>query len=296
MGVITHTYLPRTHHEEDHPRQRRRIIQKMSCHRHNPSKGRVTRPRARPNIRNGATISSAIADGLPSRQPRSIRTQPAKRTTDSSPGWSAALFRAQPGVSSLIFSSGAVRSTATSATAFQTESLPVITDTIPTHAPYYIAAIAILVLGLQLVLSGAKPDNASGFSCPVTIGTKSSIDPAKFFGAVSAVWNGNLYVGGLWPNGTIVFRPQGAGHIYPDGSLGMKIAWYRANRLRGKLTIHGKRLDSVAPPLHASVDSGYGDNGFQPSEVIFPTEGCWQVTGTVADTSVTFVTRVVKAQ
>jgi hypothetical protein len=40
--------------------------------------------------------------------------------------------------------------------------------------------------------------------------------------------------------------------------------------------------------------SDYGDTGFQASQVIFPTEGCWQVTGTVGDSSVTFVTRVVK--
>ena len=39
---------------------------------------------------------------------------------------------------------------------------------------------------------------------------------------------------------------------------------------------------------------GYGETGFQASYVIFPTPGCWEVTGRVADASVTFVTRVVK--
>jgi hypothetical protein len=73
----------------------------------------------------------------------------------------------------------------------------------------------------------------------------------------------------------------------------MKIAWYRGDGLRGKLKIEGKRLDAAAPPLRSQF-TDYGDTGFQPSEVIFPTEGCWQVTGKVADTSVTFVTRVVK--
>jgi len=73
----------------------------------------------------------------------------------------------------------------------------------------------------------------------------------------------------------------------------MKIAWYRANGLHGRLMIKGKRLDAPAPPVRAHF-SDYGDTGFQPSEIIFPTEGCWQVTGTVGDVSVTFVTRVVK--
>ncbi len=131
-------------------------------------------------------------------------------------------------------------------------------------------------------------------SCPVTIGRKSPISPTDFFGSASAHWNGNLYVGGLWPNGTIVFRPGGAGFVYPDGSVGMKIAWYRGKGVYGKLAITGKRLDAVGPPLRAEISSAYSDTGFQPSEVIFPTEGCWQVTGTVAAASVTFITRVVK--
>jgi hypothetical protein len=131
-------------------------------------------------------------------------------------------------------------------------------------------------------------------SCPVTIGQKSPISPKEFFGSVSAHWNGNLYVGGLWPNGTIVFRPGGAGLVYPDGSVGMKIAWYRGQGVYGKLAITGKRLDAVGPPLRASIPDGYGDTRFQSTELIFPTVGCWEVTGKVAAASVTFVTRVVK--
>jgi hypothetical protein len=35
-------------------------------------------------------------------------------------------------------------------------------------------------------------------------------------------------------------------------------------------------------------------NGFQASGVIFPTEGCWQVTGRAGRTAMTFVTFVLK--
>ncbi|MGA2346069.1 MAG: hypothetical protein ABSF93_08695 [Candidatus Sulfotelmatobacter sp.] len=115
--------------------------------------------------------------------------------------------------------------------------------------------------------NGNRGDATPPQSCPVTIGQKSDVDPAEFFGSRSAHWENNLYVGGLWRNGTIVFKPCGAGFVYPDGSVGMKIAWYRGNGLRGKITTQGKRLDGAA---------------------------CWQVTGKVADASVTFVTRVVK--
>jgi hypothetical protein len=34
--------------------------------------------------------------------------------------------------------------------------------------------------------------------------------------------------------------------------------------------------------------------GFQASGVYFPTEGCWEVTGKVGTTSLTFVTVVIK--
>jgi hypothetical protein len=154
-----------------------------------------------------------------------------------------------------------------------------------------------LIFGFSWAHPGFFPtstQNQNRTACEVTIGRKSPIDPDKFFGAASAHGNGNLYVGGLWPDGTIVFRRNGPGYVYPDGSLGMKIAWYRAAGLRGNLKISGKRLDAVAAPLRSNIPSGYSDAGFQPSEVIFPTEGCWQVTGTVSAASVTFVTRVAR--
>jgi hypothetical protein len=97
---------------------------------------------------------------------------------------------------------------------------------------------------------------------------------------------------GLWPDGTVIFRPGGAGFITRDGSLGMKFGWRRG--ISGPLTIEGRRLDATAPPLRAEVSRGNGERGFQSSYVIFPTPGCWEVTGRVSEASVTFVTRVVK--
>jgi hypothetical protein len=61
----------------------------------------------------------------------------------------------------------------------------------------------------------------------------------------------------------------------------------------GSLTIEGHRLDAGAPRLRADIPGGYGDLGFIPSGLIFPTPGCWKVTGRVADASLTFVVQVV---
>jgi hypothetical protein len=142
----------------------------------------------------------------------------------------------------------------------------------------------------------SKAANESARNCPVTLPRKAPLPPneaIQFFGAESAHWNGALYVGALWPDGTVVFKPGGAGTILPDGSLAMKFGWYRGAGLRGKLTVHGRRLDASAPPLRADIPA-MGETGFQASGLIFPTEGCWEVTGEVANARVKFVTRVVK--
>jgi hypothetical protein len=106
--------------------------------------------------------------------------------------------------------------------------------------------------------------------------------------------NSEVSVGpfGLWPEGTIVFKPGGAGFVTRNGALGMKFGWMRG--VSGTLKITGRRLDGEAPPLRSEVPDGYGDRGFQATYLIFPTPGCWEVTGHVGDSSVTFVTKVVK--
>jgi hypothetical protein len=99
----------------------------------------------------------------------------------------------------------------------------------------------------------------------------------------------------LWRQGRIVFEPGGPGFVLPDGSLGMKWGWVPL--VPGDLTIEGRRLDGPAAPLQSDIggmartESG---QGFYPTYLIFPTPGCWQVTGRVGDATLTFVTLVVK--
>jgi hypothetical protein len=100
---------------------------------------------------------------------------------------------------------------------------------------------------------------------------------------------------GLWPNGTVIFKPGGAGFITGDGALGMKFGWTRG--VRGKLKVSGHRLDGAAAPLLLEANDGYGDFGFQASYLIFPTPGCWEVNAQVGereDSKIMFVTKVVK--
>jgi hypothetical protein len=132
---------------------------------------------------------------------------------------------------------------------------------------------------------------AGARNCPVTIGHPvPSSKPWRegLFGWQRAYGNGSLWVGALWPHGVVIITPD---NVDPDGRLGMKFGWYRLTS--GFLTITGRRLDAPAPPASGRT-SGYGLIGFNASGVIFPSEGCWQVTGRVGRVTLTFVTFVIK--
>ena len=129
------------------------------------------------------------------------------------------------------------------------------------------------------------------FPCPVTAPNGSP--PPGELPSDAYHGNGSLWTG-LWPGGEIVFKPDGPGFVSPDGSLEMKFPWWRGDETVGLLSIEGRRLDLPAPPLRAHIPEGYGESGFQASVLIFPTEGCWEVTGRVGDASLTFVTLVIR--
>jgi hypothetical protein len=88
-----------------------------------------------------------------------------------------------------------------------------------------------------------------------------------------------------------VFRPGGPGFVDADGALGMKVGWER--KKKGHLQVSGRRIDASAPPARAYIYD-YGDIGFQPIYLVFPTPGCWEITDEVSGGRLTFVTLVEK--
>ena len=151
-----------------------------------------------------------------------------------------------------------------------------------------------LLIGVLFLLAPtihASSQLQAELDCPVTApnrrGPASDVMPPGAF----TYGTEQLAVHGLWPQGTVVFKPGGPGFIEPDGALSMKFGWVRG--VRGRLAITGRRLDAAAPPLRAHIPDGYGEADFQATGLIFPTPGCWEVTGSVGNASITFVTRVV---
>jgi hypothetical protein len=124
--------------------------------------------------------------------------------------------------------------------------------------------------------------------CPVTIANGNG-PPGE---GSSPDYHGN---GALWtalPPGGI----DKGGTPEPDGSTSQKYPWWTVGTT-GELTIQGRRVDAPAPPLRARWGSGAPETPFAEvaggrfwsSGIYFPTQGCWQVTGRVGHTSLTFV-------
>jgi hypothetical protein len=135
----------------------------------------------------------------------------------------------------------------------------------------------------------ASPKNrtAEAVTCPLTVPNGAA--PRDDSDAGMNHGNGRLWTA-LWPHNVVIATPAYQGK---DGAVGMKWPWWRG--VRGTLTIEGRRLDGKAPSLRADIPDGYGDKGFQPSGIHFPTEGCWKVTGTVGNAKLTFVTLILRA-
>src|SRR5215218_4362910 len=148
-------------------------------------------------------------------------------------------------------------------------------------------AIAVTVIALCTGVVALAQSTATGNrSCSVTLPGTLAQTEQGFYGTKELAFSGP------WADGTVVFKPSGPGFGLSDGSLSMKFGWQRG--VRGALTIDGRRLDAVAPPLRAHIPNGYGDIGFQAIAIVFPTPGCWEVTGRVGSVSLTFTTKVIK--
>lgn len=130
----------------------------------------------------------------------------------------------------------------------------------------------------------------SSVSCPVSRpngGHPPGQSPSHWYHGIGGLWTI------LWPRSTATVPPQ---NVQRNGRLYVKVPWWREPGSQGTLRIHGHRLDNPAPALRADVPTGYGNLGFQASAILFPTVGCWQVTGRAGKGSLTMVMRVLKVQ
>jgi hypothetical protein len=126
-------------------------------------------------------------------------------------------------------------------------------------------------------LPQAAAVRSKSLACPVTQRTSDG-------------WLANESLKVLPPEGALVFKPGGSGFVDYDGGLGVKWPWIRVKE--GRLLVGGRRLDGDAPAARAYISDGYGLVGFQPTYLVFPTPGCWEITGAVSGSTLTFVVEV----
>ena len=134
-------------------------------------------------------------------------------------------------------------------------------------------------------------------NCPVSLPNLTESPDEYYISSRSGYGNaaGTMFIG-LWPGGVVTFHPNGPGHESQEGLLGVKFWFYRT--IPGEVVFEGRRQDAPAPPMPETIlrgpADGYGETGFHPSELVFPGEGCWEVTARIGEESLTFVTLVVK--
>jgi hypothetical protein len=71
------------------------------------------------------------------------------------------------------------------------------------------------------------------------------------------------------------------------------VLWY--SEVAGELRIAGTRMDSPGAVLSAEVPSGYEQPGYQPSSILVPEPGCWEITGSVGEQTLRVVADVLAA-
>ena len=141
------------------------------------------------------------------------------------------------------------------------------------------------------------PTSAAIAECPVSLPNLEESPNDYYISTRSGFGNPTrtMFIG-VWPGGKVFFHPGGPGVQSPDGSLGMKFWFYRT--VPGDVTISGERLDAPAPPMPRTVlrgaEDGYGETGFHPAGLIFPGEGCWEVTARAGDEEMRVVMLVVR--
>jgi len=128
----------------------------------------------------------------------------------------------------------------------------------------------------------------TGGACPITQPNGNS--PPKEQPSPRYFGDGSIWTM-LWPEGKVLLDPSLPGQVSSDGSLSIKWPWWRG--LPGRIQIQGRKLDGGGRgTLRTVIPDGYGDSGFQPSTLIFSSEGCWEVTVRQGNHTLSFVTEV----
>ena len=134
-------------------------------------------------------------------------------------------------------------------------------------------------------------------TCRVTKPSDKPFTPPLHYPAMP--YEGTFWFGSnrLWTALPVNGTWRGLPHYTPDDpSFRQKLFFWRQgydpHAERSRLTVTGRRTDSLAPPLlsdQTSNGSWKGNESFIVTGINFPTVGCWEITGHYESDKVTFV-------
>jgi hypothetical protein len=138
---------------------------------------------------------------------------------------------------------------------------------------------AIFALSLAVVLSSCS----GGTACPVSEPAwllppdDSAVQNEPAYGYYFVNEDRSIWAAAWWEG-------QEENYLIPGEDI--KTGWFRP--AGATLEITGQRLDGKAPALEAHVPCCYPTR-FQATGLLFPTEGCWEVTARAEDSALKFV-------
>lgn len=156
------------------------------------------------------------------------------------------------------------------------------------------ASICISILLLAGSATAATAQTPAAFVCettePVADRPAADVDP---FGKDTSVY----YEDGIW----VSIPGDGVLELALDREIGFGMyqgwrtetfTWLRDEGVEGFIVVSGERLDEesdLQPHTPLSPQRQYVQVGWVETGIAFPTAGCWELTGTVEDHSITWV-------
>ncbi len=144
--------------------------------------------------------------------------------------------------------------------------------------------LSLFLLTSFLIIGCAPAEKSTATSCPITETTwvkppeDSAVGGSMAYGDYFANEDQSILASAWWA------EPEAYQQYASEG--GVKVGWFRPEG--AELHITGQRLDGEAPPLEAHVPCCYPTR-FQATGLVFPTEGCWRVVATAAESELSFV-------
>ncbi len=144
-----------------------------------------------------------------------------------------------------------------------------------------------LLLGPMLFAGACTQAGGSATSSPTATATALTTCPETPMATPPPDANTAGLTTSWWSDGVVWAGVPPPGAHWAARQEGQKVGWWRG--VTGQLKVSGRSLDGTSKPLQADILAGYGNYGFQSSNITIPTAGCWEIRARVGSHTFRFV-------